>query len=159
MTVTALGGGEGAVVVHSDVTELVLTQEKLKAALAEVARLKDRLQAESDYLQEEVKGVPGFDEIVGRSDRIQATLRRAGQVARTDATVLLLGETGSGKEILARAIHARGSRAGRPLIKVDCATLPSGLIESELFGHAKGAFYCTGSESYHGSAFKGGCGK
>jgi transcriptional regulator with GAF, ATPase, and Fis domain len=88
----------------------------------------------------EINDKHDFEEFVGRSERIVATLRQADQVAKTDSTVLLLGETGTGKELLARAIHARGTRANRPLIKVDCSTLPSGLVESELFGHEKGAF-------------------
>ncbi len=134
--------GRGGVV---DETEAIAAREQLTSALTEVSKLKDRLQAEADYLREEVEGTHGFDEFVGKSQRIAGTLRRAEQVARTDATVLLLGETGSGKEILARGIHARGTRASRPLIKIDCSTLPSGLVESELFGHEKGAF--TGATS------------
>jgi PAS domain S-box-containing protein len=132
--------GLGAIAVIRDQTAAVETREALKRTLAEVAELKDQLQAESEYLQAEIKGGNGFEEFVGRSARIEATLLRADQVAKTDSTVLILGDTGVGKELLARAIHARGTRASRPLIKVDCATLPSGLIESELFGHEKGAF-------------------
>jgi len=123
-----------------DETEQVLARQELEAALAETAELKDRLQAESIYLRTEVESDHGFGEIIGSSDALTAALRQVDSVAGTDATVLLLGETGTGKELLARAIHGRSRRRDRPLIKVDCGTLPAGLIESELFGHEKGAF-------------------
>jgi transcriptional regulator with GAF, ATPase, and Fis domain len=84
--------------------------------------------------------VHDFEEIIGNSPALAATLRKVEMVAPTGSTVLLLGETGTGKELLARAIHARSGRSHRPLIKVDCTTLPEGLIESELFGHVKGAY-------------------
>jgi PAS domain S-box-containing protein len=129
-----------AVGVLTDVTERVLAQQELERALAELSRLKDNLQAESEYLQSEIKREHDFEEIIGNSPTLAATLRKVEAVAATDSTVLLLGETGTGKELLARAIHARSERNHRPLIKVDCSTLPEGLIESELFGHVKGAF-------------------
>ncbi len=103
-------------------------------------RLKDRLESEADYLQEELKRTHNFDEILGNSDPMLATLRKVEQVAPTDSTVLIVGETGTGKELLARAVHARSRRKDRPLIKIDCTTLPAGLVESELFGHTRGAF-------------------
>jgi transcriptional regulator with GAF, ATPase, and Fis domain len=112
----------------------------LSASLAENERLRERLEAENVYLQGEVKSVLDFDEIVGRSPAIRAVLHRVDQVAATDVPVLLLGETGTGKELIARALHERSGRSGRPLITVNCAALPSTLIESELFGHDKGAF-------------------
>jgi formate hydrogenlyase transcriptional activator len=112
----------------------------LSAAFEENERLRERLEAEKLYLQEEVREVGEFRDVVGRSASLLATLRRVNQVAGTDATVLLLGETGTGKELLARAIHARSQRHRGPLIAINCAALPSTLIESELFGHEKGAF-------------------
>ncbi|MCZ6663089.1 MAG: sigma 54-interacting transcriptional regulator, partial [Actinobacteria bacterium] len=127
----------GVFCVVQDVTE---AKRDLDGALDEVKSLRDQLQAESVYLQEEIKSTHNFDEIIGNSGAMLATLHMVEQVAATDATVLLLGETGTGKELLARAIHSRSGRKDRPLIKVDCSTLPSGLIESELFGHEKGAF-------------------
>jgi transcriptional regulator with GAF, ATPase, and Fis domain len=99
-----------------------------------------RLRAQNLYLQEEIKSVHNFDEIVGRSPTLLAVLARVDRVARTDATVLITGETGTGKELVARAIHSRSRRSEKPLIKVNCAALPTGLIESELFGHEKGSF-------------------
>jgi formate hydrogenlyase transcriptional activator len=114
--------------------------EALRAALAEVERLKNRLQAENVYLQEELTRAHHCDEIVGRSRTLQAVLERAARVAPTDATVLIQGETGTGKELIARAIHQRSRSRERPLVQVNCAALPAGLVESELFGHEKGAF-------------------
>ena len=92
------------------------------------------------YLQEELKSVHNFEEIVGRSPALLAVLDKVRRVAPTDATVLINGETGTGKELIARAIHSNSRRAAKPLIKVNCAALPAGLVESELFGHEKGAF-------------------
>jgi transcriptional regulator with GAF, ATPase, and Fis domain len=114
--------------------------QELESALARVEGLKNRLEAESSYLQAEIAFDHGFDEIVGSGGALAAVLEHVNSVAETDATVLLLGETGTGKELLAHAIHRRSRRKDRPLIKVDCGTLPAGLIESELFGHEKGAF-------------------
>jgi transcriptional regulator with PAS, ATPase and Fis domain len=98
------------------------------------------LTAEADYLREELAAEHGFDEIVGRSPALRSALQEVSQVAATDATVLLLGETGTGKELFARAIHDRSSRRERPLVKVNCAAIPATLIESEFFGHERGAF-------------------
>ena len=131
---------ECAVAVVRDISEQVLTRQKLERAMAELARSKDRLQAEAEYLREDLNREHHFDEIIGKSTALVATLEKVEQAAKTDATVLLLGETGTGKELLARALHSRSNRTNMPLIKIDCATLPSGLIESELFGHEKGAF-------------------
>lgn len=141
MTVTAVkSSNEGAVVSHQDVTESMIARRELESTLKEVGRLKDQLQAEQLYLREEIKSDHDFDDIIGRSEAIRAALDAVQHVAGTDATVLLLGETGTGKELFARAIHANSHRSDRALIKVDCATLPEGLVESELFGHLKGAF-------------------
>ena len=109
-------------------------------ALEEIERLTERLRAENIYLQEEITNSQGFDEIVGQSELLRSTLSKIEHVAGTDASVLLLGETGTGKELFARAIHNRSPRKDRPLVKVNLAALPSSLIESELFGHVKGAF-------------------
>jgi chemotaxis protein methyltransferase CheR len=113
---------------------------ELKQALDEVERLKNRLQAENVYLQSEIKLAHNFEEIIGQSRSIKGVLEQVEQVAATDATVLILGESGTGKELLARAIHSISPRNSHPLVKVDCAALPANLIESELFGHEKGAF-------------------
>ena len=123
-----------------DETHQVVARQELETALAEVAALKDRLQAESHYLQAEIASSRGFEEIVGHSGTLKEALAQVKAVSHTDATVLLLGETGTGKELLARAIHRRSRRNQRPLIRVDCGTLPAGLVESELFGHEKGSF-------------------
>jgi len=115
-------------------------EEDLRAALAEVETLKNRLQAENVYLQEEIRREHNFVEMVGSSASLLATLRKVEQVAPTDSTVLIYGETGTGKELIARAIHNRSARKDRPLVKVNCSALSAGLVESELFGHVKGAF-------------------
>ncbi len=110
----------------------------LRQALEEVDALKNRLEAENVYLQEEIQS--HFEEIVGDSEAIRKVLYKVEQVAATDATVLILGETGTGKELITRALHRLSRRRDRPLVKVNCAALPETLIESELFGHEKGAF-------------------
>jgi PAS domain S-box-containing protein len=99
-----------------------------------------QLHRQNDYLQEEIKSLFNFEELIGQSPAFQDVLRRVALVAGTDSSVLITGETGTGKELIARAVHSNGRRKDRPLIKVNCAALPSGLIESELFGHEKGAF-------------------
>jgi formate hydrogenlyase transcriptional activator len=115
-------------------------EEQLKERLNEIEGLKQRLEQENVYLQEEIKLLVEYADIVGQSTVIKKVLTQAEQVARTDSTVLLLGETGTGKELLARAIHNLSSRKGRPLVTVNCASLPPTLIESELFGREKGAY-------------------
>ncbi len=115
-------------------------EKELQRALAEIEQLKDRLQRENIYLRDEIKLEHNFEEIIGQSDALKYVLFKVEQVAPTDSTALILGETGTGKELVARAIHNESSRRDRPLVKVNCATLPSNLIESELFGHEKGAF-------------------
>ena len=109
-------------------------------AFREIAALKDRLAHENIYLEEEIRGAQHFGEIVGESRALKRILSQVATVAATDATVLLLGETGTGKELIARAIHAAGERRGRALVTVNCATSPAGLLESEWFGHERGAF-------------------
>jgi PAS domain S-box-containing protein len=120
--------------------ELVVAHEALETAYAEVNRLKTQLEEENIYLQEEIKLQHNFGEIVGQSDPLKHVLFKIEQVAPTDSTVLIAGETGTGKELVARAIHTASLRADRPMVKVNCAALSPTLIESELFGHEKGAF-------------------
>ena len=108
--------------------------------LEEIRALRDRLEEENVSLREEVKSTHDFEEIVGQSPAINQVLARLSHAAPTDVAVLLLGETGTGKELLARALHQRSPRNGRPFVRVNCAAIPSTLIESELFGHEKGAF-------------------
>ena len=112
----------------------------LRERLDEIERLKLQLEKENIYLREEIKTVQGFEKIVGTSDTLQYVLFRIKQVAPTDATVLILGETGTGKGMVAHAIHELSARKDRPMITVNCASLPANLVESELFGREKGAF-------------------
>jgi transcriptional regulator with GAF, ATPase, and Fis domain len=112
-----------------DITDRVLAEQE-----------RNRLQQQNLYLREEIKSEYNFDEIVGGSAALQTVLATVGQVAPTDSTVLILGETGTGKELVARAVHNASRRKDKPLIKVNCSALPTGLVESELFGHEKGAF-------------------
>ena len=107
---------------------------------AEIGRLKDRLEAENVYLSEEIKTQQGFEDMVGHAPALQRVLARVEQVAATDSTVLITGETGTGKELVARAIHTHSPRRDRPLVSVNCGAISPGLVESELFGHEKGAF-------------------
>ncbi len=116
------------------------TDLELRAALSENEVLRQKLEAENLYLRADVASSRAFVDIVGRSSALRAVLHKVDQVAPTDAPVLLLGETGTGKELVAHAIQQRSGRSARPLITVNCAALPPTLIESELFGHEKGAF-------------------
>ncbi len=109
-------------------------------AYEEVRDLRDRLVRENVYLQEEIRREHPFEELVGSSPTLLAALRKIEQVAPTNTSVLILGETGTGKELVARAIHNRSARRDRPLVKVNCSAISAGLVESELFGHVKGAF-------------------
>lgn len=121
--------------------QVVARTKELQKALANVEELKNRLIQENKYLQDELKKTEhGFNEIIGNSSSLTTVLNEVKQVAVTDATVLILGETGTGKELIAQAIHRLSDRGQRPLIKVNCGALPANLIESELFGHEKGAF-------------------
>ncbi|HEX5608150.1 MAG TPA: sigma 54-interacting transcriptional regulator, partial [Candidatus Binatia bacterium] len=119
--------------------QIAIAVDNLRAH-EETEALKARFQAEAVYLQEEIKTEHNFEEIIGQSTAIRALLKKLEQVAPTDATVLIHGETGTGKELLARAVHDRSRRKTRPLVKVNCGSIPSGLVESELFGHERGAF-------------------
>src|SRR4029077_19527045 len=109
-------------------------------AYREIAELKNKLAQENLYLEEEIRTTAGFDGIVGQSPALRQVLQLVETVASSDSTVLLLGETGTGKELIARAIHDRSRRKNRTLVKVNCAAIPGGLLESELFGHERGAF-------------------
>jgi len=109
-------------------------------AFEEITRLKDRLAEEKLYLEEEFRSEMGFEQIIGSSPALRHVLQLVETVAPSDSTVLLLGETGTGKELIARAIHERSRRKGRTFVKLNCAAIPTGLLESELFGHEKGAF-------------------
>jgi PAS domain S-box-containing protein len=122
-------GGKYTRTMFLDITERVLAEQE-----------KARLQQQNLYLQEEIKSAHNFEEIVGQSRALTAVLDSVERVAATDATVLISGETGTGKELIARAIHSSSRRSERPFVKLNCAALPAGLVESELFGHEKGAF-------------------
>ena len=123
-----------------DVTARKLGELALQKAYEEIGALKDRLEAENTYYREKIQAVEGSSELLGQSDPMKYLLFRIRQVAPSDTTVLIQGETGTGKELVAEAIHGLGPRKDRPLVKVNCAALPPSLAESELFGHEKGAF-------------------
>lgn len=116
------------------------TEDALAKVHEEIRELKDQLQVENNYLKQEIKFSHNFENIIGWSSSLKQTLQQIEQVAPTDATVLILGETGTGKELLARAVHELSRRKAKPLVKINCAALPTSLIESTLFGHEKGAF-------------------
>jgi PAS domain S-box-containing protein len=130
----------GAVVVFKDISERKQAEQKLLKAFQEVEQLKERLQEQNIYLQEEISQEHNFGEIIGQSAPVQQLLQSVQQVAATDATVMILGESGTGKELIARAIHQRSVRCEKPLVKINCGAISAGLVESELFGHEKGAF-------------------
>jgi transcriptional regulator with GAF, ATPase, and Fis domain len=123
-----------------DITQRKQSEFEALQANAQILELKKRLEDECTYLQEQIKSEHNFENIIGNSDALKYVLYRVNEVAPTDAPVLIMGETGTGKELIARAIHNASSRSKRSLVKVNCAALPGSLMESELFGHEKGAF-------------------
>ncbi len=125
---------------HVDITEQVQSQKALEKAFEEIRQLKDQLYQENLALREEIDETSMFEEIIGKSDALRRVLGQVETVAATDSTVLIYGETGTGKELIARAIHNLGHRSDRAFVKLNCAAIPTGLLESELFGHEKGAF-------------------
>jgi len=134
------GDVERMLVASKDVTERNRAEKALRATLVENARLREELERERDYLREEVNVALNFGRIVGNSAALKHMLAKIEAVADTPANVMILGESGVGKELVARAIHARSPRAEAPLVKVNCASIPKELFESEFFGHVKGAF-------------------
>jgi len=134
------GKVDGMLVASKDVTERNRAERKLRFTLAENASLRDELERERDYLREEVNVAMNFGRIIGTSPALQNMLKRVEAVAETPASVLLQGESGVGKELVAHAIHTQSSRVDGPLVKVNCASIPKELFESEFFGHVKGAF-------------------
>ena len=141
---------------HLEILQSIANQVALAVAnmqsFEEIVELKARLEKENVYLQEEIRAEHNFEEIIGNSEALLAVLRKVEQVAPTDSTVLIYGETGTGKELIARAIHDRSTRKNRPLLKVNCSAISAGLVESELFGHVKGAF--TGAFERHIGRFE-----
>jgi PAS domain S-box-containing protein len=123
-----------------DISELVNARDKIKDQLKEISRLNELLSVENIYLKDQLKTTGIQHEMVGKSDTIKYVLHKIQQVAPTEASVLIQGETGTGKELIARAIHNESKRKNKPFVKVNCASIPENLIESELFGHEKGAF-------------------
>jgi PAS domain S-box-containing protein len=136
----SFGRGKHLLGVSIDITERKKAEEQARHSHEEITRLKELLELEAHYLRKEIGLSHSHKEIVGKSSAIKTVLRRVEQVAPTDTTVLIAGETGTGKELVARAIHGLGGRKDRLMVKVDCASLPSTLIESELFGRERGAY-------------------
>ena len=130
----------GAVVVFRDISDRLNTEKQLTHALEELQDLKSRLEQQNEYLQEEILQENQYHEIVGNSPAILQIIEKIKVVAPTDANVMIYGESGTGKELIARAIHQSSHRKQHPLIRVNCAAIPSELFESEFFGHVKGAF-------------------
>lgn len=133
-------GNEFTCSIVRDITERKRKEAALRGALMEIRGLKEKLEAENNYLQEEIKLENNYDEIISQSDRFRQVLFQVEQVANTDSTVLVTGESGTGKELVSRVLHRLSKRSNQAMIKVNCAALPANLIESELFGHEKGAF-------------------
>ena len=136
----AAGNVHRLLIASKDVTERLRAERDLRKALAENAQLREELERERDYLREEVNVAMNFGRIIGRSRSLSKMLAQIEAVAGTPANVLVLGESGVGKELVAHAIHAKSERSAAPLVKVNCASIPKELFESEFFGHIKGAF-------------------
>lgn len=131
---------KGAMVVFRDITERKEIEAQREKAYEEIKCLKERLEQECDYLMDEINVPINFGEIIGESQAIRRTLTQIGSVAKTTTSVLILGESGVGKEMVAKAIHSNSDRANQPLVKVNCASIPKELFESEFFGHVRGSF-------------------
>jgi PAS domain S-box-containing protein len=136
----ASGDIEGMLSIGADVTQQRIAESDRDRAVADLEELRDRLEEENIYLREEIRAEHGFEDIVGGSDPLLYVLHKLRQVAPSDTSVLILGETGVGKELIARTIHSESPRSGGSFVVVNCAALPPTLIESELFGHERGAF-------------------
>jgi len=134
------GKPAGAVVIFRDISERKALEAQRREAFEEIQLLKEQLEQERDYLRDEVNVSFHYGEIIGQSEALKRTLAQLEAVAPTPANVLILGESGVGKEMIARAIHAHSGRADKPLVKVNCASIPKDLFESEFFGHVKGSF-------------------
>jgi len=134
------GKPKGAVVVFRDITERKKIEAQRIKAFKEIKSLKEQLEQERDYLRDEINVTANFGEIIGDSRALNRTLAQIEAVARTPVSVLILGESGVGKELIARAIHTKSDRVDKPLVKVNCASIPQELFESEFFGHVRGAF-------------------
>lgn len=134
------GKPDGAVVVFRDISQRKQLEEERRKAFEEIQELRKQLEQERDYLREEVDVTASFGEVIGDSPALKRTFAQIRMVAPTPANVLVLGESGVGKEMIARAIHRQSARADHPLVKVNCASIPKELFESEFFGHVRGAF-------------------
>ncbi|SMF34165.1 DNA-binding protein Fis [Alteromonadaceae bacterium Bs31] len=134
------GSLKGAVVVFRDISERIRAERERAQAYEEVQRLKELLELERDYLRDEINTQASFGEIIGESQALKRTMAQINAVAKTSASVLVLGESGVGKEMIARAIHCGSERSEKSLVKVNCASIPGDLFESEFFGHVKGSF-------------------
>lgn len=140
VTLVDYNGEECCCGILRDITERKQKEQELQEAFEQIKSLKDQLEADNKILKEEIEPAYSFNNIISKSPRYKKVLHQVEQVADTNATVLILGETGTGKELLARAVHQLSNRAKRPMVKINCGALPEKLIESELFGHEKGAF-------------------
>lgn len=134
------GKPDGAVVVFRDITQRKELEKQREAAFEKIKELKDQLEQERDYLRDEINISVNFGEIIGESQALKRVFAQIEAVAQTPVSVLILGESGVGKEMIARAIHTKSDRADKPLVKVNCASIPTELFESEFFGHVRGAF-------------------
>ncbi len=134
------GKPNGAVVIFRDVSKRREVERQREEAYEQIKALTEQLEQERDYLRDEINITVNFGEIIGESQALKCALAQIEAVAQTPASVLILGESGVGKEMIARAIHTKSTRAGRPLVKVNCASIPKDLFESEFFGHVRGAF-------------------